>query len=432
MTESGMWNRIMKNGVFYITVIIQMLFSCTPGIDTEGSGKIIDVQENIANFHEEVLSNYAGEIIYIPLETRSDLILNENILFDCNEDYIVTVDHKLALVLYDKRGRFIRSFGSKGRGPEEYQSVSNLHLEKNRILFNSMYDVYEFNIKGEFIGKYPDILRAEDRFFLDPWRLIQDSLIFGHVPNDDGKAPYKALLINMNGEVVNAYTNHDILTNYGSRIPGGTTQIYSFKGNLCFKEEFTDTLFRLTNTKMLVPYYTFNLGKLKVPEKIRSNFFEYFASKRDYIAITNILELEKYLLLEIDFGNSFPVSRVLEKDSAVQKEVNKIAKPTSIGLGIYQKGTGKFVICEPKDQDKLFINNGITNDIDAGPAFFPQKMVNDSTLAMIISAEDFTEYLESYEFKNAEARSLEKKTRLIKLAENINYADNPVLMYVKF
>ena len=147
-----------------------------------------------------------------------------------------------------------------------------------------------------------------------------------------------------------------------------------------------------------------------MPNDIREDFYEWSNRMNDYLSITDIFQTPKYLLLQANLGN---------------KELTKI-------LGIYNKKSKKLFFCQPLNSKNSLLKGGLINDIDAGPMFFPVKMINDKTMAMIISAKQLKEYVKSNDFIMNSPKIPEKKKRLEELANNITESDNPILVLAKF
>ena len=101
-------------------------------------------------------------------------------------------------------------------------------------------------------------------------------------------------------------------------------------------------------------------------------------------------------------------------------------------LGIYNKKTKKLFFCKPTSTDNPLFTTGINNDLDAGPRFFPQAQVNDSTLVMWMTSFDLKMHIQSDDFKNNNPKFPEKKKELQETTDKLTYYDNPVLMLVTF
>jgi hypothetical protein len=90
------------------------------------------------------------------------------------------------------------------------------------------------------------------------------------------------------------------------------------------------------------------------------------------------------------------------------------------------------VFCKPSDTDNRLNTTGVFNDIDCGPKFFPQVMVNDSTMLMSVKADELRDHVACDDFKNGIAKYPEKKRKLQEFAASLTEYDNPVLMFVTF
>jgi hypothetical protein len=258
--------------------------------------------------------------------------------------------------------------------------------------------------------------------------LINDSLFFGHVPNSTGKIEYKSVIINKQGEITHEWVNHDFVPRTG--IVFGLERnayIYTFKNLIYFKQFYNDTLFYLNDKYELIPVFSFHLGNLKMPTSVRAGRF---GGKElwDYVSLYEIYQTNDYLFLNCGFGNRFPAKRLIPQTKIPQ--MGPVWYNTTHMLGIVEKESGSVKFCKPTSTDNPLFTSGIYNDIDAGPRFFPNQMVNDSTLGMLISAEDLKTHLASSDFENNNPKYLDKKERLKILGDSINIMDNPILMIV--
>jgi hypothetical protein len=406
--------------------------SCNNQQKVENTLQTVDVVSNINNMQQINLSRFTNNIRYIALENRADIAIGNYPSIDLTDNILLTSDMESSLLIFDMSGHLVVKFGKKGRGPEEYLNINNLSFGKaNKVYFNSMDDLFEFKLDGSFSKKYSKCMLVENAFYLHQWCMVDDSLIFGHIQNDSGQTKYKAILINMYGKVRRYYQNYDLLKNRQSRIVGGTTQIFKFNGTLHFKEQFNDTLFSLNTDHELIPEYRFNLGNLKMPASVRVNFYEYFEKINDYVDIEDIFQTEYYLILKVNFGNRFPARR-LNSRQIESTNNTRVWNNTTFCLGIYDKRNCELHFCKPTNTDNPLFTSGIYNDIDAGPRFFPEKLINDSTLVMTISAMDLKNHIASDVFKNNIPIYPEKKKLLQEIADSLTYFDNPVIMLVTF
>jgi hypothetical protein len=177
----------------------------------------------------------------------------------------------------------------------------------------------------------------------------------------------------------------------------------------------------------LNPAYSFNIGKYKEPvserAKVRGN------DRLRFIYVYNVFQTKKYLFVECKFGNKFPAKRITPLETPIPT-LNPIWYNTRSVLGIFDKIKGNLVFCKPTSTNNRLFTSGLYNDFDAGPRFFPQKQINDSTMAMFIEVKQLKEHIASDDFRKNNPKFPEKKEELEDLVNSLNEFDNPVLMFV--
>jgi hypothetical protein len=416
---------------FYYTLLALTISSCSRGQKRNSSISTIDIEANINKMDIVYLSQFTDDIEYIPLQTKEDLFLKG--IAGCRfSDSVILVNDYSKCELFNSKGDFLNEIGTRGRGPGEFEFLYQADLLKSKTIYiQSTDDLLEYKMNGSFLNMYRNTFRI-DGDDIRGWNLINDSLFFGNVANYSGQSKYKALILNKKGNVKYTFKNYDQFNRkkpcYGC--PDQYVYFNIFRSELFYKQFFIDTLFLLNNDYELIPKYSFNLGRLKMPASVRASNdvgFELW----DYISMDDVFQTEDYLLLKCRFGHRFPAKRFTAQTS-IYPGGDPIWINTNYVLGIYSKHTGDFRFCKPTSTDNPLFTSGIYNDIDAGPRFFPTKQVNDSTLFMWIDANMLKEHVASDDFKNNVPKYPEKKKQLEELANNLNELDNPVLMLVTF
>jgi len=263
---------------------------------------------------------------------------------------------------------------------------------------------------------------------MESWAPFNDSLFIGQVSNDSGKEKYKAVFFNTTGKTIFRVPNHTFLNIERFYTSGSNSHadIYNLHGNLIFKENLNDTVFKVTHQYEFEPVYHFNLGKYGMPKAIRESITLLREKQSDYIRIEYVVESSQYLFLSCNFGNHYPARR---PEPIIDKEFNVVVKhyPGRM-LGVYDKFSQEFLFAKPEKTEDFLTNCGLKNDFDGGVNFYPRKMVNDSTLAMWVDAYKLKKHVASDEFKNATPKYPEKKKKLQELANRLSDNDNPVLV----
>lgn len=423
----------MLNKIIQVDIITFLLLcGCQHNMSHENENNRIDIGANIDNLSDNKLSQFANEIKYIPLQSKDYIYFSSGCNFDFQDSVILIYNLNICL-LYNYKGELISAIGKKGRGPGEYLFCIHAEFSDHGSIYiqSDLHDLSEYSYEGNFIRKYPDIFQisetSDDGY--RNWISVHDSLFFVPVPNYSGQQSNKAQIINTKGDIRFSWKNHEI---FDRKVPGHSFELesysYSFKDKIHFRQYFSDTLFIISEEDSLIPKYIFDLEGYKMPLSIRAGGFggaEYW----NYVFIQDVYETDDVLLINCFFGNHFPARRLTPLETPLGGES---WFTTTEMLGVFRKGSGKFNFCRPESTDNPLNTTGIINDIDNGPRFFPQKMVNDSVMVMAIEAKDLLEHISSDDFIKATAKEPASRKKLEDLASEVNPLDNPILMFVTF
>ncbi len=394
---------------------------------------IVNLEVNLHNMQKILLSEFTDKIKYVVLDSIDDYPLAWIKSIGFSDDYILVSDDK-SCFLYDNKGQFIKKIGRNGRGPGEYVFLTNVFLENDKIYIRDLYNLIEFNLDGTFINKFSNTFKIND-IYLEPGTfMINDTMIIGHIDNRTGQTEYKALIINKQGDVKFSFKNYILFTlEPGVRYAKepGEVFIHKYKNNIFYKELLNDTLFQIDEDYLLIPKFIFNFGKYKLPIAERGK--QWTSIDFDsYIFLYHIFQTDEYLILDCEFNQYFPASRLTpELKRRPGSNNNTQLYNTKSVLGIYNRRTNDLVFSEPTSTDNYLFTSGLYNDIDGGPRFFPDQQVNDSTLVMFVNAGDFKDHINSDDFKKSIPKYPEKKKELERLANSLKETDNPVLMLVR-
>ena len=430
---------IKKIYMFFLPVVLMIFLAlkCTEfcidkNIIDKNIIEEIDIQSKIGKYEIVKLSQFSSSIKYLPLILDGEHKINRIVQVDFTPDKILISDGKECLLL-TADGSFIRKIGDTGRGPGEYNIISNISFGSNSTIFiQSANGIFlEFSDEGTLINisKVPSNYSPD--YYLGSWIQVNDSLFFGQTPITTGKESTKAILFNKNGKIIKEYKNYIMLDRQIRMFTTDDSEAsyYSYNGRIYYKEKLNDTLFYLDDNFDLLPRMTFRLGKYLMPKKYRENisFGQSLSPKFNYIFIENVYETQHYLLLDCEFNRYFPAKRITPK---IIHGV-EIWQNTLNVLGFYNKQNRTLVFIEPTSTDNPLYTSGLYNDIDAGPRFFPMKQVDDSTMVMWVDSKQLKDHIASEEFKNAKPLYPEKKEELKHLANSLKETDNPVLMIVR-
>ncbi|MDX9930390.1 MAG: 6-bladed beta-propeller [Bacteroidales bacterium] len=120
----------------------------------------LNLEAAIDDVRDIRLSEIAGEIRHIPLETRPDALIGARSgqgIIPAGQ-YLLAPQARNPLMVFADDGRFIRSIGSIGRGPGEYSAEYYVvWCEASEHLFiknNYGGNIYEYDLEGNFIKSF--------------------------------------------------------------------------------------------------------------------------------------------------------------------------------------------------------------------------------------------------------------------------------------
>lgn len=402
--------------------------------DRGDSIQVVDIGAGVTKMERFSLSQFTDDILYTKLEFLENSQMGEIRSISVSEKYILISDNKFCY-LFDPRGKFLRNIGKVGRGPGEYQFLTGALLLNDRIFIQSVFDLFEYKTDGSFVRKIKDrfMFNNNKYEYSRNWINLNDSSILCHIPNPTGSIRHKALITDNSGDIIKSYPNYIYFSPVKPiSITEDNAHIYRFSNRIYFKEYYNDTLFYLDNKYNLIPEYVFKLGKYKEPVDGREKpIAEWGKSQSRYIFIPRVFQTEKFLFIKCQFGDNFPAKRITpELVSLPDGSVLRQWYNTTFILGIWNKQKRVLPLCNPLATDNPLVASGINNDIDAGPNFFPETQIGNSTMAMWITAHDLKAHVASDEFKKGTSRYPEKKRKLEQLAAGLSDYDNPVLMFV--
>jgi len=405
--------------------------------------KVIDLVSAVWNMVKIDLSQFTTDVRYIPMESIPQTPLRWTYRnYSCfTEDYILDSDGEIC-ILYDKYGHFIRQIGKEGRGPGEYAGIGQLFLTNNRAYVHDFFndDLIEYNLDGTLIQKYKRLYSVGGKYINinhGTSILINDSLIFVDLENFTGHDEYKSVLINKNGSIERFYKNYiffDLAPKVQYANAPGKANIIKYGNSIFFKELLNDTLFQIDSNYDITPKYVFHLGKFNEPLSERGKDWSQI-DLQSYITLAYVIPINDFLILGCALNKYFPVKRIHPEIIRLPSGEDYTSwYNTASVIGFYNTKSGDLKFSEPTSTDNHLSTSGFYNDIDAGPRFFPDKKVNDSTLIMKIRFDHLLQHIESNEFKNFTPKYPGKKKRLEILVDSLKKIEyqEPIYMLVTF
>lgn len=116
------------------------------------------------------LSSLVKQVQIIPLETHNKCLVGDPIQVELTSEFIFYLEYPAnsGIRVFSKNGKYIRSIGTKGKGPHEYREILSMSLlpEQEKIFLIDWISkkTIEFNFKGNFIKEYKTPTKGDLRF----------------------------------------------------------------------------------------------------------------------------------------------------------------------------------------------------------------------------------------------------------------------------
>jgi len=379
-------------------------------------------------------SECISDIEYVVLETSPQCLIGENPIISISENYIFVYGEPSCL-LFSRQGKFIRSIGSKGQGPREYHSASMIKIdeESGMIFMANTYDLLAYHITGEFVKKLNLSELRKQAGISAFWKIThwKNDLFCSNFNLSSGKEPYRFVIFSLDGDIIKLFPNY--VTFYSEIFISSfnsNADIYLNNGQLRFREQLSDTLFRLTDSLNFIPEVIFDLCGHKLPTEKRG-LNQWHST---YSIILNMIEVEQYILLECKLGNQTPVDFPSIQQCLYDPKNNTLtACKRDPHAQKYSFGRlNPDLLEQMKPSEKLL--PGLINNIDGGLPIWPHKnahIQNDQQFVTIYQPYEFIQNLTEEYFAVHEIKNMRAHQRLKDMILNLNEEDNPVIVIAK-
>ena len=349
-----------------------------------------------------MLSSIADSIFYIPLEKTQGSYLGDNIDVTFLRDNLLVYENNQTLRLYDKNGKYLLTFGGKGKGPGEYMRGSNFICdEKNDrvyILDGNLRKVIVYNLHGVLIHEIK-LERLASQIILNP----PDGLGVLYLSFGNRLDTAKLEWISNSGELqqkIPLYKGRS----YSKTGTWGNTKLYRLNGHLRISEPPFDTIHVLDPDKGFVGATRIIIGENALPREIWFDSRRWRKEASNYKIVSWVLESENYIFFR--------------------------SQGINFGEYIYNRFTKKVLRAKAIERNNQWYF-GLKNDLDGGLPFFPNsisgKYMVGSTTPYLIET-----YLKGYPISPKDANlNPELRGRFEKLVQELKSNDNPVIVVVK-
>lgn len=258
--------------IHFLILLISISIGCVPASKNEketinNPKEIITIKTDDAV--ELNLSEIFDTITFIPLiNNKTGAVSVDKIIFVKDKIYILDKKFAKGVFIYSKNGEFIKRVGNIGRGPGEYDGVSDFDFDDNKIIISDHPNkLLIFNEKGDFISRmtsdftFSSFISVDNGYlFFNRYRSSVDNCFFNVIKTDknlkfmQGYLPYKKDLLHSN---TLSYVSHFVRTD----------------NEILFSQGFTNTVYSYKNGQFTAKI-KFNFESKPIPENLTTEFIK--------------------------------------------------------------------------------------------------------------------------------------------------------------
>jgi hypothetical protein len=402
-----MKRKVLKIAGISSILMILLLSSCTSVNSRNEKLNIIDIEGSINNYELVNLSSYASDLKYVRLETNDSTLIGAitNIVYECNKIYIS--DQSESIYVFDSEGKHLKTFNKKGRGPGEYNRITNFFVNPNN---GNLYTVTSqallcYDKELNFVEA---IEKPENELFLISAKQI-DVDIYGMVFN--GKRHSIQIFDGKSKNVYYRKSAERESTENGHYMAKFTLfNMFQTSGELKYLSVLNDTIYSFTDDYKERPAYYLKYGKYREPNPVTVEDFG--SLDLNFVSLLSIRESKELIFMNIFLrGNcKEPVISYATNPDGSQREIRYNA-----AYAVYDKKLSEFKILLQPVKGML----GFADDLTYGVPFWPRYISGSNNLVSYLTPAKIMSYAEGDNNAGEELKNLASK-----LSEN----DNPVVI----
>lgn len=346
--------------------LLVLLFNLIP-VTNAVSQKRIDLDNNHVINKDIPISQIAKDIKYIPLQTKEECLLSDELQISLIDNFIFVGDQQsMTFYRFDINGRFLNKIGSKGNGPGEYPYGMYFYVDDKSkefyVISTRTSALFVYNYEGNFLKK----INAENlgwNIAIHNHKIYYYNNQYNRIKNNN--KVYELYEIDKKSQYTNKLKT-TITSAADDRLIMEIPFFYSDNGQLFYKNPFNPYVYKIENSLKLLPYYEIDCGKK--PSELKVNDVRSYGKDK---IVRHIFENKNILLITYVFENKLFYSLASKSDF---KFANAITNTES----------------------------GFRDDIKKGPVFTPMKNMSASsnTLISFTSPENLLESTDNEFRKN--------------------------------
>ncbi|MDO9680566.1 MAG: 6-bladed beta-propeller [Bacteroidales bacterium] len=400
----------MKKLIFILIIAIT---ACRNSSDNQPKDlRLIDVEGGVGKSRLVKLSEIAESIEYIPLETNTNNLVgkihNNRIYYENGLFYMMEPNR--SIVIFNSKGKYFNKINKLGRGPQEYDGVSDIDIDlrTGNIHIMTHNRILEYSVDGVFVKvvNFQNNPILNDQILNKVQKIGNNFFLLAHITK---RTKHSGFIIDSASNILKSIYYPESQYEIYKRSPDLIMQPISFmyKENVRLIKGYSQEILSIREDFRIDTAYILNYGKYSVD----LNNSSHLLSRAPYIwPRFKIFESDQYLFMFFHVG---PLADKPAKMIGTRGNQYDYQHDCSF----FNKKTGEFQFILQPEINQL----GFVEDFEGGPAVWPKYVSSDGYLIT---------YLYAHEFK-AHAETHEVSERFKQIAHSLKDTDNPVIVRVK-
>jgi hypothetical protein len=234
--------------ILLLTLFSMFLFSCSEKSKTEKPKSLatLNVENAIAKSRPFDVEEKFGNIEFIPMETNEKALMGEVLKIMKHNGFYYLYDDAGNLLRFDSQGKFVNRIGAIGKGPEEYNIITDFALDKKNdfVVVNSLGKLVYYTTEGQFVKTLKSGTNEQ-------------------VMDVDNASRILVKVITPDGSLLKTFYTTKVRHNGLSFFNG----ISQKGGTMYYKEEMGNLIYSINSNLEKDSIYSFNLGKYAFKEE---------------------------------------------------------------------------------------------------------------------------------------------------------------------
>lgn len=386
----------------------------------ESAIKTIDIAGAVGKGQIVPLSHIAESIEYIPLETNQSSLIDKlrwnSIVYENNKFYI---KYNHSLFIFDNTGKFLFNFNRYGRGPQEYDYLSDFYIDPDdNIIVRGFERFIMYDKSGNFVKVLADKNFAPGVVLKNCYPLGKERYLFITELKRGVDNEYSAVITDLKSDKIIKIKYPPKEREFVKSLPEiyrysffEITALRSADGILLING-LDESVLRIDNDLNIDTLFRIEFGKYN-PRGIPGGLFDKGGGRSVIYRYMFPFESTAFIFDQFKLGSSAHKPRVMLKRG---DNPNNDTYATDISCSIFNKKTGEFIFVDQPGMNQI----GFPDDFEGGPAVWPLYVNISNQMVSFINAIDFITCAETHEVS----------AKFKEIAGRIKETDNPVLVLV--